>query len=325
MNPARPPRLGIVMDPIEKIKPAKDSTLAMMLAAQRREWPMVTMDVSDLRLRDGEPRATVRSVTVFDDASHWFEAGPEQDLGLTGVDILLMRKDPPFDLAYITATWVLERAEEAGVLVVNRPRSLRDANEKVFVSWFPECAPPTLITSSIQELRAFHAAQGAVVVKPLDLMGGRSVFIVSAHDPNSNVIFEESTRRGTAFVQAQGYIPEITETGDKRILLIDGEPVPCTLIRRPAPGEGRANMAAGGTAEGGTLSERDRWICERLGPALRARGLTFAGIDVIGDWLTEINVTSPTGIRELDRFFGMDIAGQFLDVIEKQWRARAVH
>ncbi|MEZ0389900.1 MAG: glutathione synthase, partial [Verrucomicrobium sp.] len=250
--------------------------------------------------------------------------GPVQEARLDELDILFMRKDPPFDLEYIAATYVLERAEEAGVLVMNRPQSLRDANEKIFASWFPQCCAPTVITCSMKTLREFHASKGCIVVKPIDLMGGRSVFVVAEGDLNANVIFEEITRRGTRFVQAQGYIPEIADTGDKRILLIDGEPVPHTLVRRPAKGEGRANMAAGGTPEGGALSDRDRWICGQIGPPLRARGLTFVGIDVIGDWLTEINVTSPTGIRELDKFFGLDIAGQLLDVAEKQWRKKAV-
>jgi glutathione synthase len=311
------------MDPVETIRPKKDSTLAMMLAAQAKGWPVFSMDVCDLRLRDGHAEASMRELRVFDDCDRWFEAGEVKDGRLADFDILLMRKDPPFDLDYIAATYVLERAEEAGVLVVNRPQSLRDANEKIFASWFPQCCPPTLITCSMAKLRDFHTTHGRIVVKPIDLMGGRSVFVVGEQDLNANVIFEEITRRGARFVQAQAYIPEIGETGDKRILLIDGEPVPHTLVRRPAKGEGRANMAAGGTPEGGTLSERDRWICSQIGPALRERGLTFVGIDVIGDWLTEINVTSPTGIRELDKFFGINIAAQFLDKVEIQWNKKA--
>lgn len=323
MSTGTTPRLGIVMDPIESIRPEKDSTLAMMLAAQKRGWSMVTMDTTDLRLRDGKPEATMRSMRVFDDPAHWFESGAISDAPLSDLDILIMRKDPPFDLAYITATYVLERAEQDGVLVVNRPQSLRDANEKVFASWFPECCPPTLITSSMNALRAFLAEQNRIVVKPLDLMGGRSVFVVSANDLNANVIIEEMTQRGRRFVQAQRFIPEVLREGDKRILLIDGEPVPHALVRIPAAGDARANMAAGGRVEGGELSERDRWICQQLGPALRARGLTFVGIDVIGGFLTEINVTSPTGIRQLDKFFNIDVASQLLDVVENQWHARS--
>jgi glutathione synthase len=322
MSTGTTPRLGIVMDPIETIRPEKDSTLAMMLAAQKRGWSMMTMDTTDLRIRDGKAEATMRSMRVFDDPAHWFEAGAVSDASLCDLDILIMRKDPPFDLAYITATYVLERAEEDGVLAVNRPQSLRDANEKVFASWFPECCPPTLITSSMSALRTFLAEQTRMVVKPLDLMGGRSVFVVSADDLNANVIIEEMTQRGRRFVQAQRFIPEVLTEGDKRILLIDGEPVPHALVRIPARGDARANMAAGGRAEGGELSERDRWICQQLGPALRERGLTFVGIDVISGWLTEINVTSPTGIRQLDKFFDIDVASQLLDVVEKQWRSR---
>lgn len=316
------PRLGIVMDPIESIRPEKDSSLAMMLAAQKRGWPIMTMDATDLRLRDGRPETTMRSMHVFDDPVRWFEVGETVEASLADLDILIMRKDPPFDLAYITATYLLEHAESLGVLVVNRPQSLRDANEKVFTSWFPECCPPTLITSSMSALRAFVAEHQRIVVKPLDLMGGRSVFVVSEDDLNANVILEEMTQRGRRFVQAQRFIPEVLTEGDKRILLIDGEPVPHALVRIPAPGDMRANMAAGGRAEGGELSERDRWICQQLGPVLRERGLTFVGIDVIGGWLTEVNVTSPTGIRQLDKFFGIDVASSFLDVVEGHCRSR---
>lgn len=316
----KPLRLGVVMDPVESIHPKKDSTLAMMLAAQKRGWSVMSMDVGDLRLRNGHAEASMRPLTVFDDTGRWFEAGSVVDARLNEFDILLMRKDPPFNLEYIAATYVLERAEEEGVTVVNRPRSLRDANEKIFASWFPQCCPPTLVTCSVRALRSFYAEHGHIVVKPIDLMGGRSVFVIPPGDLNASVIFEEITSRGKRFVQAQSYIPEVALTGDKRLLLIDGHPVPHALVRMPAKGEARANMAAGGLASGAELTERDHWICQQIGPSLRERGLTFVGIDVIGDWLTEINVTSPTGIRELDSFFGLDIASQLLDVIERQWR-----
>lgn len=318
------PRLGVVMDPIESIAPKKDSTLAMLLAAQKRGWSVVSMDVGDLRLRNGRAEATMRSLTVFNDPGRWFEVGSVVDAPLCELDILLMRKDPPFNLEYIAATYVLERAEEEGVMVVNRPRSLRDANEKIFAAWFPQCCPPTLVTSSIPALQAFHAEQGHIVVKPIDLMGGRSVFVIPPGDLNANVIFEEITCRGRRFIQAQSYIPDVAVTGDKRLLLIDGQPVPHALVRTPAKGEARANMAAGGKASGADLTARDQWICQQIGPSLRERGLTFVGIDVIGDWLTEINVTSPTGIRELDSFFGLDIASQLLDAVEKKWRDKKV-
>jgi glutathione synthase len=309
-------RLGVVMDPISSIKPVKDSTLAMLLEAQRRGWEIRYMEQADLWVRDGHLRARTHGLTVRDDKTDWFDLdeavpGPVGDL-----DVVLMRKDPPFDMEYIYTTYLLGRAEEAGCLVVNRSNSLRDVSEKAYTMWFAECCPPTLITRSMDEMKAFLADLGSIVIKPLDGMGGRSIFVVHAGDPNSNVIFETITESGERFAMAQQYIKEISEGGDKRILLIDGQPYPHALARIPAPGDNRGNLAVGARAEGRELTPRDRWICERVGPVLREKGIIFAGLDVIGDYLTEINVTSPTGIRELERFFGDNIAGLLFDAIE---------
>lgn len=311
-------RIGVVMDPIESIKPEKDSTLAMLLEAQRRGWEIRYMEQADLWVQDGHLRARTRGLRVRDDKNEWFELGESAPEALGELDVILMRKDPPFDMEYIYTTYLLGRAEEAGCLVVNRTNSLRDVSEKAYTMWFADCCPPTLITRSMAEMRSFLADLGSIVVKPLDGMGGRSIFVVHAGDPNSNVIFETITRSGTRFAMAQKYVKEIAEGGDKRILLIDGEPYPHVLARIPAPGDNRGNLAVGARAEGRELSERDRWICEQVGPVLKKKGIVFAGLDVIGDYLTEINVTSPTGIRELERFFGDNIAGRLFDAIENR-------
>ena len=309
-------RVGVVMDPIGAIKPAKDSTLAMLLEAQARGWEIRYMEQADLWVRDGHLQARTRGLKVRDRTDDWFELGDPGPEPLASLDVILMRKDPPFDMEYIYTTYLLERAEEAGCLVVNRTGSLRDVSEKAYTMWFADCCPPTLITRSMGEMRTFLADHGSIVVKPLDGMGGRSIFVVHAGDPNSNVIFETITAAGARFAMAQKYIPEITDGGDKRILIIDGEPYPHALARIPAPGENRGNLAVGARAEGRELTERDRWICGRVGPVLKEKGIIFAGLDVIGDYLTEINVTSPTGIRELQKFFGDNIAGSMFDAIE---------
>lgn len=309
-------RLGVVMDSIGAIKPAKDSTLAMLLEAQARGWEILYMEQADLWVRDGHLQARTRSLTVRDNVDDWFDLDLPRSESVGTLDVILMRKDPPFDMEYIYTTYLLERAEEAGCLVVNRTNSLRDVSEKAYTMWFADCCPPTLITRSMEEMKAFLTDEGSVVVKPLDGMGGRSIFVVHAGDPNSNVIFETITSGGERFAMAQKYIPEITDGGDKRILLIDGEPYPHALARIPAPGDNRGNLAVGAKAEGRELTERDRWICDRVGPVLRDKGIIFAGLDVIGDYLTEINVTSPTGIRELQKFFGDNIAGLMFDAIE---------
>jgi glutathione synthase len=272
------------------------------------------MELGDLFLRDGQVLARQRELRVFDDTGRWFEFGKETTGPLSELDVILMRKDPPFDMEYIYSTYLLERAENEGVLVVNRPRSLRDANEKLFTAWFPQCTPPTLVTRAAARIRDFLAEHGDIVLKPLGGMGGESVFRVRRDDPNVNVTIETLTARETRYAMAQRFLPEIAR-GDKRILLIDGEPVSYALARIPAAGETRGNLAAGGTGQGVPLSERDRWICAQVGPVLREKGLLFVGLDVIGDYLTEINVTSPTCIRELDKQYGLNISAKLMDAI----------
>ncbi len=314
-------KLGVVMDPIGSIQYEKDSTLAMLLAAQARGWELYYTEQADLFLRDGAAHARRRRLKVMPDPKRWFEFGAESEGPLAALDAILMRKDPPFDMQYVYTTYLLERAEAAGALVVNRPQALRDCNEKLFTAWFPECTPPTLVTRDAARLRGFLREQGDIILKPLGGMGGESVFRLHLTDPNINVAIETLTRDETEYAMAQRYVPEIAE-GDKRILLVDGAPVPYALARIPAPGETRGNLAAGGRGVGVPLSDRDRWICAQVGPTLREKGLLFVGLDVIGDWLTEINVTSPTCIRELDKLYGLDIAGQLMDAIAARLAAR---
>ncbi len=311
------PVLGVVMDSIANISVAKDSTFAMLLEAQRRGWTLRYMEQGDLSLRDGRAWGRWRSLRVFDDGVHWYELGEVRESPLDEQRVILLRKDPPFDMDYVYTTYLLEFAEAAGSLVVNRPGSVRDVNEKLYTAWFPQCCVPSLVSSEPEALRAFVAEQGEAVVKPLDLMGGQSIFRLSPADPNLNVILETVTHSGRRLVMAQRFIPEI-RAGDKRILLIDGEPVPHALARVPPAGEFRGNLAAGGRGQGMALGERERWICSQVGPVLRDKGLLFVGLDVIGDYLTEINVTSPTCIRELDRMYGLNIAGSLFDAIDKR-------
>ena len=317
---SRSRRLGVVMDPIESIQPKKDSTLAMLLAAQRRGWALTYFRQQDLAVRDGAALGRGRRITVRDDNASWFELGEEWQGNLETLDVVLMRKDPPFDMEYIYTTYILELAENRGLLVVNKPSSLRDINEKAYTAWFPQCTPAGLISRSRHDLKAFLEEQGKVVLKPLDGMGGKSIFVVDRTDPNTNVILETLTDDGARFALAQRYIPEISD-GDKRILLIEGEAVPYALARIPAPGEFRGNLVVGARGEGRELTARDRWLCEQVGPVLKRMGVMFAGLDVIGDYLTEINVTSPTGIRELDRAFDIDIAGLLMGAIEARLSA----
>lgn len=316
--PDKPTRLGVVMDPIDSIKPVKDSTLAMLIEAQSRGWELNYMEQRDLFVEDGHLRARVQRLRVTDDKAHWFDLEAPQQAALGELDVILMRKDPPFDMEYVYTTYLLGRAEEAGCLVVNRTASLRDVSEKAYTMWFPQCCPPTLITRSMSEMRRFLGDHGAIVVKPLDGMGGRSIFVIRSGDANSNVILETLTDNEHRFAMAQRYVPEISSGGDKRILLIDGEPYPHCLARIPPAGDNRGNLAVGATAEGRDLSDRDRWICRQVGPVLRDKGIIFAGLDVIGDYLTEINVTSPTGIRELDRMYSDNICAGLFDAIEKR-------
>ena len=313
--------IGVVMDPIETISPKKDSTLAMLLAAERRGWDIVYFRQSDLYLLDGAPGGRGRRLHVADSTERWSELGEPWEGGLETLDTLLMRKDPPFDMEYIYTTYILELAEKRGALVVNRPASLRDINEKAYTAWFPHCTPPSMVTRSHEQVLRFLDAHQKIVLKPLDGMGGRSIFVVTKGDVNTNVILETLTDYGQHFIMAQRYVPEITQ-GDKRILLIDGIPIDYALARVPAPGEHRGNLVMGARGEGRPLTDRDRWLCGEVGPVLAERGVLFAGLDVIGDYLTEINVTSPTGIRELDRQYGLDVAAKLLDAIEQRLASR---
>lgn len=313
--------LGVIMDPIAAIKPAKDSTLAMLLAAQARGWRLHYMEQGDLFVSGGEPLARMRPLEVRDNGDDWFSLGDAEDRPMTVLDACLMRKDPPFDIEYVYTTHLLSLAEAAGVLVINGPRALRDTNEKLATLQFPQCTPPSLVSRDEARLRSFLDVHGDIIVKPLAAMGGASVFRLTADDPNIGVVLETMTDHGRCYTLAQRYIPEISE-GDKRILIIDGEPVPHALARMPAPGETRANLAAGGEGQARPLTERDRWICAELAPWLRQQRLVFTGIDVIGDYLTEINVTSPTCIREIDRQCGTAIADTFMDRIEVLLRCR---
>ena len=305
------------MDPIGSINTKKDSTLAMLRAAHTRGWEIQYMQVPDLFLRDGEAYAHTRQLHLQDDQQLWYRLDEAVTDSLSSLDVILMRKDPPFNMEYIYCTYLLEQAEAAGTLVVNKPQSLRDANEKLFTAWFSQCTPPTLVSRQPAQLTEFMAEQQDIILKPLDGMGGASIFRVRPDDPNTSVIIETITDHGQRFVMAQRFIPEITQ-GDKRILMVNGEPVPYALARIPAKGETRGNLAAGGRGEGVELSDRDRWICQQVGSTLVEKGLMFVGLDVIGDYLTEVNVTSPTCIRELDKQFDLDIAGQLMDVIEKK-------
>ncbi len=315
-------RLGIVMDPIQSIKTYKDSSFAMLLAARRRGWELFYMEQSDLSQRDGQVSASLRELEVFDRDHDWFALSGRDERPLTDLDVVLMRKDPPLDMEFLYTTYLLEQAEKQGLMVVNRPESLRNCNEKLFATWFPQCCAPNLVARDPARLRSFLDEHGDIILKPLDAMGGASIFRVTTDDPNISVILETLTDHGRRTAMAQKFIPEIS-AGDKRILVIDGEPVPWALARIPARGETRGNLAAGGRGEGVPLSERDRWICTQVAPELRRRGLLFVGLDVIGDYLTEINVTSPTCIRELDRLYDLDIASDLMDAIEARLAARA--
>ena len=308
--------LAVLMDPIESIHIKKDSTFAMLLEAQRRGYRLHYLRHDSLALRGAEPWAHAAPLRVQEDAQAWFTLDAAQWVDLRRVDVILARKDPPFDAQFLYDTMVLELAQAGGAQVINDPRGLRDANEKLFALHFPQCIAPTLVARAADELKRFAREHGKVVLKPLDGMGGRSIFLSSGEDPNLNVILETLTHEGREFAIAQKFIPEISD-GDKRILLIDGEPVPYALARMPQGDEFRGNLARGGKGEGRPLSKRDRWIAAQVGPELVRRGMRFVGLDVIGDWLTEVNVTSPTCIRELDAQFALNIAGQLFDAIER--------
>ena len=307
--------VGVVMDPISLITPKKDTTLAMLLSVQRRDWKIRYLELNDIILRDGQAYAYSQGLIVRDSLDDWYEFVDEKKLHtMADFDVILMRKDPPFDTEYIYSTYILEQAQARGCLVVNDPRSLRDANEKLFTAWFADVCPSTLVTRDPSEIKLFHQEFGDIIVKPLDGMGGTSIFRVTADDVNASVIYETLTHHATRFCMAQQYIPEITQ-GDKRILMINGDPIPYALARVPSAGELRGNLAAGGTGRGQALSERDREICRIVGPELKRRGLIFVGLDVIGDYLTEINVTSPTCMRELEAQYDVQIADRLMECI----------
>ncbi len=314
-------KLGIVMDPLQSINIKKDSSFAMMLAAQKSGWEIHTIYQTDLYTENNIAKAHSRVTHVDNNPEHWFDFISEQDIELSSLDAILMRKDPPFDIEYITSTYILELAEQNGTLIVNKPASLRDNNEKMFISQFPQCCTPFLVSRDKKRLRdfineRFQSEQQDVILKPLDGMGGTSIYRLNPQDPNLSVILEAVSENGSRTVMAQQFIPEIIH-GDKRILLIDGQAVPFALARIPAAGETRGNLAAGGTGVGVELTERDHWICQQIGPVLKQKGILFAGIDVIGDYLTEINITSPTCIRELDQIYSLDIAGDLMSCIEQ--------
>ena len=310
--------LAVVMDPIAKIKFAKDSTLAMLLAAAGRGWELTYFEQSDLFLRDGVAYGRGRPLKVFANPDRWFEFGESRLEKLGEFDCVFMRKDPPFDAEYIYTTYILERAQAQGAFIANDPQGLRDMNEKVYTAWFPQCCAPTLITRSQTEITAFAAEHGKIVVKPLDGMGGRSIFVTENGDKNLPVIIETLTDYGQRFAIAQRYVPDIAATGDSRVLLIDGQPVPYALARIPAPHDNRGNLAAGAKGVGRELNDRDRWLAAEIGPVLAKRGMVFVGIDVIGGFVTEINVTSPTGIRELDAQFGLNIGDMVIAALERR-------
>ncbi len=312
-------KLGVVMDAISSVNVKKDSTLAMLLEAQKRGYQLYYMQMKDLYLDQGECRATTHTVEVFDNEELWYQLGDEQDIALSELDAVLMRKDPPFDTEYIYATYMLERAEEAGTLIVNKPQSLRDCNEKLFTAWFSELTPRTLVTRSSKKIRAFHQELKDIIIKPLDGMGGASIFRLKSDDVNVGVIIETLTQHGNIYAMVQEYLPEIKE-GDKRILIVNGEVMPYCLARIPAHGETRGNLAAGGRGEARPLSHSDKLIAETIAPELKKRGLFFVGLDVIGNKVTEINVTSPTCIREIEAAYPINISGKLMDAIEDNIR-----
>ncbi|WP_429111201.1 glutathione synthase [Aeromonas rivipollensis] len=310
-------KLGIVMDPISAINIKKDSSFAMLEEAQKRGYELFYLEMKDLYMQAGRAFGTMRPLTVKHDYAHWFSLGEVIDQPLSSLDVILMRKDPPFDTEFIYATYMLERAEDEGCLIVNKPQSLRDANEKLYTAWFAEHTPTTLVTRCADKLRAFHAEHKDVILKPLDGMGGASIFRMKEDDANVGVIIETLTAHGSQYCMAQTFLPAIKD-GDKRVLVVDGEPVPYCLARIPAQGETRGNLAAGGRGEARPLSEADWAIARAVGPTLKEKGLIFVGLDIIGDRLTEINVTSPTCIREIEAAFPVHITGMLMDAIERR-------
>jgi len=313
--------IGVVMDPIESINYKKDTTLALLWAAQDRGWSLFYMQQQDLYLDAGIARGSMQPLVVREDPDNYYSVGAAEDRDLRDLDVIFMRKDPPFDMEFVYTTQLLENAEQRGSLVVNRCASLRDCNEKLFATQFPQCCPTLVVSRDIQRLRDFHRAQGDVIFKPLDGMGGSSIFRVKENDANVSVILETLTQQGKQTIMGQIYLPDIN-AGDKRILMVNGEAVPYCLARVPLAGENRGNLAAGGTGRVQPLSDRDHWIAAQIGPTLREKGLWFVGLDVIGDYLTEINVTSPTCLREIEREQAPKIAHQLMDCIDVQINSR---
>lgn len=307
-------KCAVIMDPIEQVNIKKDTTFGLLLAIQKRKWDLHYLEQSDIFMENGEVFAETKPLKVNDDEQHWFTLNDATLTQLKNFDIIFMRKDPPFNMEYIYTTYLLELVERHGVQIVNSPRSLRDANEKLFTAWFPQCTPPTLVSCHMARLRKFWQQQGDIIVKPLDGMGGESIYRLQKNDPNVNAILETMTQFGKRNIMAQRYIPDIVK-GDKRVLLIDGKPVPYSLARMAAEGETRANLAAGGKGVPMPITSQERWICEQVGPTLKDKGLLFVGLDIIGDYLTEINVTSPTCMREIERHYDIDIADQILQAV----------
>ena len=310
-----PLKVGIIIDPIASIDPKKDSSFAMVVEATRRGADLHYFEQKHLFISSGKAFGISTQLSINNDDKKWFELGSQEKIALGDLDVILMRKDPPFNMEYVYTTYILDRAKIDGALIVNDPQALRNMNEKIFTSWFSECTPLTLITRSMDEMKSFLKQHNKIVVKPLDGMGGRSVFVVQKDDKNANVIFETLTKNGKYFAMTQIFIPDIIH-GDKRILIVDGEPIPYALARIPSEDDNRGNIVAGASTKGQKLSNEDLKICSIVGPILKKHGVLFAGIDVIGNFLTEINVTSPTGIRELDKQFNLNIAGVLFDAIE---------
>lgn len=309
--------LAVVLDPVETLKPKKDTSLALIAEAERRGWNIYYIELKDLSVINGTARASVRKLTIDLSKMPWYQLGNYQTKELTEFPVILMRKDPPVDTHFLHAVFVLGLAEKAGVLVLNKPQSLLDANEKFFLAHFSQCATDTVFSMNKDILKEFIVKHKQVVLKPLDGMGGKSVFLVKSDDVNVGVTLETLTQDFSKMITAQKYIPEI-KNGDKRIILINGEPILYALARFPAPGEHRGNLAAGGIGKVVELTKRDHWICEQVGPVLKEKGLIFVGLDVIGDYLTEVNVTSPTCVREIEAGAKINIAGKFLDYVENK-------
>ena len=309
-------KLGIIMDPIGKINIEKDSSFAMLLAAQKCGWDLLYMELSDLYMDNDIPIARMRNLEVNNDSKKWYSLSDYTVENLCTLDIILMRKDPPFSLEYIYSTYILEHAQRLGVLVVNNPTALRSVNEKFYITYFPNCIPPTRVSKDTEILLDFVKEQNSAIVKPLDSMGGNGIHHITELNEKTKTILQSATKNNSEYVMAQKFLPEISD-GDKRILLIGGKPVPYALSRIPKNSDSKGNLAQGATGKGVELNARDKWICEQVGSKLNDMGLIFVGLDIIGDYLTEINVTSPTCIRELENIFEIDIAKQLINFLEK--------